>query len=196
MTGVVSLHPGALVALDDGGTYLVVKFRSAEAVLLEHRETFRRKVVPLEEIRAVSPVADDTQDVEPENVTDERWEAAKEKFDAIKRVEELGGGAANVRAVAADIEVHPATLYRWIKDYEKSRRITDLYRQQRSDIGKTRMGPRQEAMMRRVIRDFHLSDERPTITASHIELERRCRLKKIDIPSLDTFKTRIAMCPS
>lgn len=196
MTGVVSLHPGALIALADEQTYVVVKFRSAETVLVEHRETFRRKVVQLEEIRPVDAGDDDTQDVAADEVTDDRWEAAREKYDAIKRVEELGGGEANVKKVAAECEVHPGTLYRWISDYKKANRIADLYRRTRSDVGKTRMSPRQEAMMRRVIRDFYGSDERPGIKASHTELDRRCNLKKIKTPSLDTFKSRIAMCPS
>lgn len=196
MTGVVSLYPGALVGLADGETYLVVKFRSAETVLVEHRETFRRKVVPLEEIRPAKASQDDTHDVSPEQVTDSKWEAAKEKYLAVKRVEELGGGEANVKVVAAELEVHPATIYRWISDYKKAERVADLYRRTRSDVGKTRLSPRQEAMMRRVIRDFHLSEERPTITASHNELDRRCKLKKLKTPSLDTFKARIAMCPS
>ena len=179
MTGVVELHKGALVALDDGEAYIVVKFRSAEMVLVEHRSTFRRKSVHLSEIRPVQPKDDDSKDVPPEKVTDDGWEAAREKANAVDRVFALGGGEAIVKQVAAEYEVHPSTLYRWIESFSVSRRVMDLYRKPRNDVGKTRLGIRIEALIRQVIRDFHRTHERPSVTQSYGELERRCKLSRL-----------------
>lgn len=137
MTGVVEVHKGALVALDDGDVYIVVKFRSAEMVLVEHRSTFKRKSVHLSELRAVQSKDDDSKDVPPEKITDDGWEAAREKADAVDRVFALGGGEAVVKQVATECEVHPSTLYRWIESFSVSRRVIDLYRKPRNDAGKT-----------------------------------------------------------
>ena len=84
MTGAVEVHTGAIVALDDGDVYVVVKFRSAEMVLVEHRTTFKRKSVHLSDLRAVQPKDDDSKDVPPEKVTDEGWDAAREKANAVE----------------------------------------------------------------------------------------------------------------
>lgn len=194
MTGVVEVHTGAIVALDDGDVYVVVKFRSAEMVLVEHRTTFKRKSVHLSDLRAVQPKDDDSKDLPPERVTDDGWEAAREKANAVDRVFALGGGEAVVRQVASECEVHPSTLYRWIESFSVSRRVMDLYRKPRNDAGKTRLGIRIEALIRQVIRDFHRTHERPSVTQSYGELERRCKLRKLRAPSIDTFKARLAIC--
>lgn len=193
MTGVVKLEPGCLISLVGGGEFLFIRFRTAELVLVESKTTSERKVVPLVDVRPA--VKDDTyEDVSA--VTDERWETAKDKYDAVMKVLNLGGGEQAVKTVAAEEEVHPSTLYRWISDYRKSQRVTDLYRQKRSDAGATRLPIRTEVMIRRVILDYHLKQERPSITATYKELERRCHNRKLYCPSIDTFKARLAICPS
>lgn len=194
MTGVVEVHPGALVALDDGDVYIVVKFRSAEMVLIEHRTTFRRKSVHLSDIRQVQSKNDDSKDVPLEKVFEDGWEIAREKANAVERVFELGGGEVVVRQVAADCEVHPSTLYRWIESFVVSRRVIDLYRKPRNDVGKTRLGIRVEALIRQVVRDFHRTQERPKVVQSYRELERRCKLRNLNVPSIDTFKVRLLSC--
>lgn len=194
MTGVVEVHTGALVALDDGDLYVVVKFRSAEMVLIEHRTTFRRKSVHLTDLRPVPTKDDDAKDVPLEKVSDSGWDAAREKANAVDRVYELGGGEAVVRKVAAEYEVHPSTLYRWMESFAVSRRVMDLYRKPRNDAGRARLGIRVEVLIRQVIRDFHRTQERPKVTQSYRELERRCKLRNLGTPSIDTFKARLLIC--
>lgn len=193
MTGVVEVRPGAVVSLDDGETYIIVKLRTAEMVLVEHRETFKRKSVALADLRSAS-VADDFHDVPPEKVDYERWEAARDKAKAVEQVLQLGGGEAVVRRVAEEFEVHPSTLYRWIDNFSRSGRVIDLYRKPRNDAGKTRLSVRVEALMRRVIRTFHRTQERPSPAQSHRELDRLCKLRSLPTPSMDTFRGRLLMC--
>ena len=137
MTGVVEIRPGALVSLADGEAYIIVKLRTADMVLIEHRESFKRKSVALADLRPVASADDDSHDVPPEQVNDERWEAARDKATAVERVFELGGGEAVVKKVAEEFEVHPSTLYRWIDNFSRSGRVIDLYRKSRNDAGKT-----------------------------------------------------------
>ena len=196
MTGVVSVFPGAQVALEDGEVFTVIKIRSAEFVLIESRQTFRRKSVPIASLRPVPVSTDDTFDVVEDAMTDYQWEDAQLKLDAVQQVAQLGGGQAAVNEIAAKVEVHPATLYRWIKSYSKSQRVADLNRKRRSDAGVRRLSLRLEALIRKAIKDHYLSDERLTIKDTHKELERLCKRRKLRTPSIDTMKTRLALCPT
>ena len=193
MTGVVDVHPGALVKHDDE-IHIVIKFRSAEMVVLEHRESGRRVVAALTELKSVASKDDDLREVVPEFVSKKIWDVATSKKGAVERVLALGGGEANVNLVAEELHVHPSTIYRWIAKFSVEQRVADLYRKKRNDVGKPRLSLRQEAMMRLVLKNFHLVQERPSITQTHKELDRRCKLRGLKTPSLDTLKSRLLLC--
>ena len=52
-----------------------------------------------------------------------------------------------VQKVAAVVRKHPATVYRWIEAYERSRRISAFLRKGRSDRGKSRLSKKVDAII-------------------------------------------------
>jgi putative transposase len=196
MTGVVEIHIGALVCLagEDEQQYVIVQARSASAVVLENRDTFRRKTAAITELRPVPKAKDDTNDVPPELIPDEYFKDALHKQRIVREVDELGGGLEAMRNVAAKHGIHYSTIYRWKSKLAPTGRAVELVRKKRSDVGKTRLTPRQEVMIRRVIRDFYFTLERPSITAAHTELGTLCRERKLPTPSLDSLKSRLDRC--
>jgi putative transposase len=159
MTGVVEIHIGALVCLagEDEQQYVIVQARSASAVVLENRDTFRRKTAAITELRPVPKAKDDTNDVPPELIPDEYFKDALHKQRIVREVDELGGGLEAMRNVAAKHGIHYSTIYRWKSKLAPTGRAVELVRKKRSDVGKTRLTPRQEVMIRRVIRDFYFT---------------------------------------
>lgn len=193
MTGVVSVRPGATVALPGAGDFIVRRFVSATRVEVEHTSSTELRTVLLSDLEcSMPPLAE--REIELAAVIEPKWEAAKEKFNLIKAVRDVGGGLAEIKKAATGAEIHWTTLYRWIRDYSRGQLLTNLYRKTRSDAGDVRLPRKVEAIMRRVIRDVYMKDEKRKSTIAFRDVDRACKKRGLPVPSLQTFKVRIASC--
>src|SRR5215469_17613454 len=101
-----------------------------------------------------------------------------------------------VQKVAAVVRKHPATVYRWIEAYERSRRISAFLRKGRSDRGKSRLSKKVDAIIDTAINKIYHTAERPDSAAVVEEVQLPCFKSGIkDTPHADTIRQRIAAFP-
>lgn len=122
------------------------------------------------------------------NISDSDWELANKRFEIIKPLLELGyrRTSSHVRKQATGYDLSPATLYRWIKKYESSGKLSSLIRRSRQDKGKSRLEEEQQRILEASIEKHFLKPERPFISVAYKNYKVDC--KNTDTPPC-SYKT-------
>ncbi|WP_293911154.1 Mu transposase C-terminal domain-containing protein [Deinococcus sp.] len=124
------------------------------------------------------------------------------RLQAVSPLLHLGPGRseAAVQARAAEVGCHAATLYRWIRQFERAGDLSGLIRKPRHDQGRGRLAPEVERLMESVIERVYLQDDRPLMTAAYtaflVELDAANRSRatgerELGTPDFQSFRRRI-----
>ena len=193
MTGVVSVTPGAIVTLPGHGEYIVRGFITATKVQLESVSTAEIRPALLTDLDSSAPRSE-ANAMDLAEADEPGWAEAKRKYGYVQELLSAGGGAEAALRIATKAGAGVSTLYKWKADYQKGQLMTNLYRKKRSDAGRVRLPRKVEAIMRMVIKRVYYKEERPRAGIAYKAVELRCKKRGLKIPSLDTFKARIAVC--
>lgn len=189
-----AIKPGATVAVK-GRAYRVLERVDLENVLAESVETGEVKTIAIAGVKPWdSKKHSKTRGLVPEDISDEDWKTAKERYKIIepfliaKRAKRK-----EVEARGKEFEHHASTLYDWISDYKACDSIIGLLPRKRSGgRGRTRLGRKVEAIVRDTIQDFYLSKQQRSAKRIIEQIQIRCRNAKIkDIPHANTIRKRI-----
>jgi putative transposase len=138
---------------------------------------------------------DTTDFVRPDltSVSESEWQDALRQFEAIKPLINHAGrkNFAEVSAIAEQLGCHPATIYRWIKEYDKTQRLSVLLRKRRSDAGKKRLPGAQEEIIDEAIRTKYLIAEKPDVESVVEEVALLCSLRQVKTPHANTIRKRV-----
>ena len=96
-----------------------------------------------------------------------------------------------VQRVAKLLEVHPATVYRWIERYKKTGTISGLMRAPRGDAGKHRLLPEVERLIAAKLNELFLTQQRKSMEYVAKEIRQACEREKIPAPDASTVRARI-----
>ncbi|UFA49684.1 helix-turn-helix domain-containing protein [Deinococcus radiophilus] len=118
------------------------------------------ELMPLDIAQSARPVR--TVDSQKNQVI---FQQAQQRLDAIRPLLDLGllRKRRHVEQRAQELNCSPATLYRWIRNYE-SGDFNSLVHQRRRDAGKGRLSEEVEQVMQRLIDRRYLTSQRPTMT--------------------------------
>jgi putative transposase len=129
------------------------------------------------------------------SIPEEAWQTAVRRFEILKSLLNMGDPRrtlSDVKKVARALGKHPATVYRWIENYEHSERLSVFLRKQRSDRGISRLSNKVEKIIDAAIRKIYLTAERPDAAAVIEEVYLQCFKRKIkEKPSPNTIRARI-----
>ena len=126
-------------------------------------------------------------------VSESEWQEALRQFEAIKPLLDHVGrkNLSEVKAVAEQLRCHPATIYRWIKEYAKTQRLSVLLRKKRFDTGKKRLPVAQEEIVQEAIESKYLTAEKPDAETVVDEVRLLCNQRKVKTPHANTIRNRI-----
>ena len=98
-----------------------------------------------------------------------------------------------VKAAARACGKDVATLYRWLRQYRRTGMVASLIpaHRKRGAPLKSRLSLDQENILTKAIHDFHLTQERPSMVETALEVASRCRKKGLKAPSPSTVRNRI-----
>lgn len=187
----LSLIPGASVR-DDRGTYTVVDLLNLRDVLVENECGNREKRLASTLTLADIKVAD--YQLELGVIPREDWEDACLIAEGLRPLVEKGRQRRtkrDVEKVAEQLGKHPATIYRWLVDYEATGLVSSLLRKARSDKGKRKLDAAVEQIVNECIHDFYLTDQQRTPAKTAYEVRKRCIAKGLKPPDESTVRTRI-----
>ena len=127
-----------------------------------------------------------------DSYTDEEWSEAKKKYDAIKELVFRKKSRDEVEEVAAKHKVTAMTVYRWIKTYEESEKISSLIssKHKRGKKG-SRIDPLTNKVIEDVIEELYLTKQRIGFPKIFNTIKAECKKLNITIPHENTVRNRI-----
>lgn len=157
-------------------------------------ETKRVNIAEIKPYRAENP---DTPSAPVDfiHVPDEDWRIAQERFDILRPLLDTTKYRRSDKAVmeiAAKAGKHHTTIYRWLENYERTNSISALLPRERSDLGKSRLSAEVEAVIREVIENRYLTEERRSVQDTCDEVARICKEKNLPKPHPNTVRNRVA----
>jgi putative transposase len=124
--------------------------------------------------------------------TDAEWDEAKTKYEAIKDLVFRTKSREEVEEVAQKYNVTAMTIYRWIKTYEQSEKISSLIsnKHKRGKRG-SRIDPIIDKIIEDVIEELYLTKQRIGFPKIYDTIKGECKKLKITPPHENTVRNRI-----
>ena len=127
-----------------------------------------------------------------DSYTEEQWNEAKKKYEAIKDLVFKKKSRDEVEEVAAKQNVAAMTIYRWIKDYEASEKISSLIsnKEKRGKKG-SRIDALANQIVEDVIEELYLTKQRIGFPKIYDAIKSECKKANIKPPHENTVRNRI-----
>lgn len=191
----VKVDVGAFVQQSET-VYRIVQVLDFESVVGIAVETGRSVPLRIGDLRPVSSTMDAKLSVAQDlaEIADDDWRIAQQRFAAISPlVGKLQIGRDEAAHRAKEVNVNPATLYRWLQRYNAYGTVTALIPKKRGwQEGKSRIPAHTDAVIEQTIREYYLTPQRPTAKKTIVEVMRRCAERGLKAPSHMTIRARIA----
>jgi len=197
--GFVDVRRGTLVS-HEGRAFRVTHILGMDSVLAEDVETKAAKQIGFE---AVAPwVPDDRPPAAPlpdaEAVEPEEWKVAQDRMAIIRPLLGLPGRTrAQVAEAAGKAGVDTATVYAWIKLYERSEHLFALLPRKAGHAPGTRLIDRAvDAVIERNIRKYYMSKQRGSPAEVIKQVNTDCNAAGLPRPHPNTVRNRIRDKPA
>lgn len=179
--------------------FRITHLLSVDSVLAIDIASHESQRLRIESILPVRP--EDVTKAEPQVERDlaqfskEEWAEAQRRFTAIKPLLE---NPLRTRAMAEKLaekqKIHTSTLYKWLKLYQEAGHVSALVTEKRGrKTGTLLLRDEQEKVIGSAIEDIYLSRQRHNKQDVIDEVNRRCRLAKLDPPHPNTVRNRISL---
>ena len=143
-----TLQPGSLVSWE-GKHYRIQQVSSLSELTLIDQNSGQLVAAQVHDLKPVFDPTDTHQDLSM--LDGDKWQKAVERYEKIEPMLSNKMTKQQVVEHAKNVNVHPVTLYRWLKQYKQSGLMTDLIRTERNDKGTSRMSNEVEAIIQQVI---------------------------------------------
>ena len=190
MTNPTSYAPGTEAA-HKGRSCIITRAISASEILIQYSDT--KDIIT---VRTSSLTARGTKTPQTERpldaVHDKDLDEARRRLEAITPLLKLSKRTSNdVQARGAELNLGKSTLYRWIKEYEISKRLTSLAPNRRTKR-KRNLNKKIEAIIQDVIENEYLTKQKITVVKAADIIARRCRKIGFKAPHKNTVRNRIS----
>ena len=131
------------------------------------------------------------------HIAEKDWAEAQRRFDLIKPLLEFPLVSNELlQKQAAAGEVHPATVYRWLRTYRAEGELSALLSAKPGPgLGQKKLAPEVEAIIEAEIRNRYLTRDRLPVEQICREVLRTCHNAGIRAPHPNTIRNRIARIP-
>jgi putative transposase len=191
--GMIELRPGATIRCGDH-RYLITHLLDLESVLAREEESGKVERLYLKDLIATQPDDPDDQACELSSIDEADWQTAEERLATIRPL--LGDvrrtrESVSIQAQAA--KVHTATVYHWLKLYERTGRVSALLpTRHNGGRGKNRLSEEVEAIINDTLENYYLKQQKPSAQKTCLEVIRLCRQARLKPPHPNTIRQRIA----
>ena len=128
-----------------------------------------------------------------DELSEKEWEEAKRRFEIINPLLYPERTKKEVINRAKEFSVSTPTLYRWIRMYETTGKMSSLAprRDGHGGKGKHRINPVTDQVIKEVIEKYYLNTQKYSIKRIYHEIASICRDKALPIPGVNTVIRRI-----
>lgn len=189
----VRLQPGEPVVCR-GKRYFIISALDLETVLAEEVSSKLSERLRIVDLEPLPLEADPERRPEPEisAVADEDWKIAQERLDAIQPLLQMEVRTkTDVKVRAKELDVNAATLYRWMKAFQVTGRLSALLPTQKSKSrGKLRVDDKVEPLIKAGIEDKYKPPSF-SIKETYEYIKGLCERAGLEPPSVGTVRNRI-----
>ncbi|NOW94768.1 Mu transposase C-terminal domain-containing protein [Mucilaginibacter sp. SG564] len=189
----LELKPGAIV-IYLAEKYMVQRVIDLKVVLLRHLE--KSAVYIRAEINHLEVLKSESRDYfeAVENISDERWEAAQKRYNIIEPIINTSTNRSSlVKHIAATHSIHPATLYRWLNQFEQIGTISALApKRKHGGKGISRLSLGQDIILNSFLEEMYLTRKRFSIKKAYLEIAAACKSQSLEVPHINTFRKRLS----
>ncbi len=193
MANCARIIPGTSVKWNDRD-YVILDLSGLDKAVIREIESGETVLAPVSELRAsLSTIPLGRNDLM--QIPDEDWNEAWNRYQLIRPLIEKGRQnrtTTDVQAIATSAGKNLTTVYRWLQRYEKTGLVSSLLRSSRCDQGIRRLPENVEEVIDTTIKEFHLTNQRHTISETCLEVARKCRELGISSPHPTTIRNRIS----
>jgi putative transposase len=183
----------------DGVTFTLIRYidlYSILAVRIETGERVRVSVAAVMEFLAAPPAAAGPANQASsgfEGLTEDQWAVAQSRAAAVSPfLTDQVIPRSEAKQIATGLDVHVATLYRWINKLKATGRIADLApAAPEGGRGKIRIDPVSDGIMREAIEAMYLTNQKVLVSQLMTDIEARCRRAGVDPPHANTVRRRV-----
>lgn len=171
--------------------WILLDIPEVSKALLKNPTSGKAELVDVAELEISSK---NKQSKELVSIPNDAWELAWQQFQILRPL--IGKTKRErtyeeVNNIAKKLGKSKATVYRWLAKLNGTTNVSALLRENRSDIGNSRLEDKVESIIEQQIADFYLTRERPTISELWEQIALLCREQDIDIPSRSTIRRRV-----
>ena len=120
-----------------------------------------------------------------------KLDEARKRYEAIKPLIGLNSRK-EIEKRAKELEVSPTTLYNWLRDYNSTGQLSSLVQTKiKGGKGQSRLTNEQDEIIDIVLKEYYLTNLKPTVSRTYEEVAIRCKNAKIKAPSEVTVRRRV-----
>lgn len=198
MDNLLNLTPGKKIS-SKGKTYTVTHLIDADTIICRQDSTGNSARFCIKDVTVYPNSPNDInaldKEVELLSIADEDWQEANKRFQIIRPLIKTDRNFQMVKEIAKSAGVGKSTIYRWLKAYEESEKLSILVplHKNAGGKGKTRLHPEVEKVLQNTIQDYYLRSQKPSVKKTCQEVLRRCRNAGVDCPHPNTIRKRITL---
>lgn len=176
-----------------GSRFVITHVLDFDAVMAQELATGRMERLPIADLKV--PSATKSVDTVPDlSVLDGNdWDEARRRQRVIKALMDLPRRSrADAIRAAADLDVEVTTVYRWLRVYQSTGKLSSLLpHRPTGGRGKSRMNEDADRIIKIAIENFYLTKQQPTVRATADEVARLCRASGLKPPHPNTVRSRV-----
>lgn len=176
--------------------YMIIRQISFQEILAQNIITKEKVILSIEEITKELEISNHKEkSINPLELNSKDWNEANIRLEIIKPL--LGVNIDKIRAIAqraAEYNLHPTTIYRWIDAYEKSGNLlASLAPKNPAKGGKGHLRTTEEVelIIKKAIENLYLSKQKYSSKKTYMAIVQRCKNANIKPPSENTVRSRI-----
>ena len=202
MNAQFQIEPGAVVG-SKSNSYVVTHILDLDSVLARNSETGEKERLLISQLTVVPEPTEENPanknkagatDADLVLISEEDWAEANRRYRIIhplltakKRT------TAMTKEAAITAAVHPVTIHRWLKAFERTGKVSALVPADKNGgRGRSRLSVEVEKILQATIESEYLSRSKHSVSKTIREVERLCRLAGLDPPHANTIRNRIA----
>lgn len=189
------LQPGVVVTAR-GRTYRISQVLDLETLLAIDTETGKTSHLPISELTPAAfedTLTDSQASPDLATVAPEDWQIAEQRYATLLPILEAPRWTSElIHRQATSAKVHPVTIYRWLKQYQRNGRVSALIpAKPGAEPGRSRLPAEVDAIVQATIDEVYLNKQKPSVQRLCNEISRRCRNAGLKPPHPNTVRYRI-----
>lgn len=194
MNNLLSLKPGNKIT-NKNKFYTVTHLIDADTMICREDSTGISTRFYIKDIELnLTLTSGQNKEIELTVIKDKDWQEANKRFQIIRPLLTEDRNQQMVTDVAKSAGIHQATIYRWLKAYEQTQRVSALVPNTYNcgSKGKKKLEAKVEEIIQATIQDYYLRSQKPSIKKTCDEVLRRCRNAEVRSPHPISVRRRIA----